>query len=541
MEKQKKRGTSLKDKERHSQDHQTWSRRNFIQTLGMATGTGMALGSFSVSAMASGSFLPLMASSGAEDRVLVLIRLKGGNDGLNMIVPTFDYGTYQANRPTISIPQNQLLGLDDKFAIPNTMNSLMPLWNDGHMKVINSVGYDNHNLSHFSSSDIWNSADPSIEGNTDKSGWLGRYILDQNPDYLENLPDIPGAIKISSGSSIAYHNQDQIDLAVNFNTPDRLISIAENGFIYDTQNLPDNCYYGEQVGFLRSIMNVTFNYAPQISNAYMSTTNSVNYSNNELSRQLAIVARLIKGNLGTRLYMVTLDGFDTHENQNNNHPILMNNLSSAVSEFYADLAAGDKDNDVLAMSFSEFGRRINENSGGTDHGTAAPVMLFGPALNGNGILGEDPDMSDTDNNGNLKHDVDFRQIYASLLESWMCLDPSGVDAILGESFERLDLGFDCIGVSTNDVPLTQGIKHLARPNGAGGMVIEYHLDRPGNINVSIFSVMGQKVSTLVNGYQVAGQHEALYVNSYGAMSTMPLVYRIEAGGKVYSGKFIMTR
>ncbi len=540
MPKNNKRGTSLKDQKMHSHDHQTWSRRNFIQALGMATGGGMALGSFSVSAMASGSFLPLTGNGDVDERILVLIRLKGGNDGLNMIVPIFDYGTYQDARPTIRIPQNQLLSLNDKFAVPNTMQSIMPMWNEGQMKVVNTVGYDNHNLSHFSSSDIWNSADTDLQSNLDKSGWLGRYILDQNPDYLENLPDIPGAIKISSGSSIAYHNPDQIDLAVNFNTPDRLISIAESGLVYDTENLPDDCYYGEQVGFLRSIMNVTFNYAPQISDAYMSTSNSVAYSNNELSRQLAIVARLIKGNLGTRLYMVTLDGFDTHENQNNSHPVLMNNLARAVSEFYSDLAAGDKENDVLAMSYSEFGRRINENTGGTDHGTAAPVMLFGPALNENGFLGDDPDLSDTDNNGNLKHSIDFRQIYASILESWLCVDPSTVDAILGESYQRLDLGFDCIGVSTHDIPLVQGVKHLARPNGSGGTIIEYHLDRPGNIQVSVFSIMGQRLATLVNEYQQTGKHEALYQSHYHGISTMPLVYRIEVGGKLYSGKFIST-
>lgn len=537
------RGIHPNQNEKHLQDHKIWSRRNFIQTLGLAGGAGMALGSFSVSAMASGSMLPLMMNGGNEDRILVLIRLKGGNDGLNMIVPTFDYGTYAENRPSIKIPQSQLLPLDDKFALPNTMGTLIPMWNDGKMKVINTVGYDNHNLSHFNSSDIWNSAAPNIANQEDKSGWLGRYILDQNPGYLENLPEVPGAIKISSGSSIAYNNQDQIDLAVNFNTPDKLISIAESGLIYDTENLPDDCYYGDQVGYLRSIMNVTFSYAPQISNAYINTANAVNYSNNELSRQLAIVARLIKGNLGTRLYMVTLDGFDTHENQNNKHPILMNNLSKAVSEFYEDLAVDSRDQDVLSMSYSEFGRRINENQGGTDHGTAAPVMLFGPALGENGILGKDPDLSDKDTNGNLKHSVDFRQIYASILENWMCLEANSVNAIMGDNFERLDLGIQCDGpVNNHEVPFNQqSITHLARPNGAGAMVIEYHLTRPAQINVAIFSVMGQKVASLVNAYQQAAKHEALYTNSFGTLRTMPLIYRIEVDGKVYSGKFIMSR
>ena len=536
-----KRGLSLKNKEAHSKDHKSWSRRNFLHTLGLAGGAGFALGGFSVSAMSSPSLMTsLMAGGEEDDRILVLIRLKGGNDGLNMIVPVFDYGTYQSRRPQIAIPQNQLLDLNSAHAIPNTMQDLMPMWNAGSMKVVNSVGYDNHNLSHFTSSDIWNSSNQNIEADMNKSGWLGRYILKNDPDYLENLPNVPGAIKISSGSNITFHNPDRIDLAVNFNTPDRLLNIAETGFIYDTENLPDDCYYGDQVGFLRSIMNVTANYAQPISEAYTSSENSVAYDNNELSRQLSIVARLIKGNLGTKLYMVTLDGFDTHENQNQNHPRLMNNIATSVSAFYQDLAAEDKDQGVLSMTFSEFGRRIAENSGGTDHGTAAPLMIFGPCLNGNGILGANPDLNDVDNNGNLKHDVDFRSIYATILEEWLCMFPQDVDDILGGVYERLPgLGLQCIVSSTNKVPLVQGIKHFARPDGFGATYIEYELERPGNVEVSVFSVMGQKIATLHKGYLLQGKHQNLFRNHMVGLNTLPLIYRIQVDGKIYSGKFVI--
>ena len=533
-----KRGISLKDKEAHSEDHKNWSRRNFIQTLGLTTGAGMALGGFSVSALGATSLMPALVGGDNDDRVLVLIRLKGGNDGLNTIIPTFDYGTYQSLRPQIGIPTNQIIQLNDKYGMPNTMANLEGLWNDGSMKVINTVGYEDHNLSHFTSSDIVSSAKTDYAANPDKSGWLGRYILNNNPDYLENLPAAPGAIKISSGSSITYYNPDMIDLAVNFNTPDRLLQIAETGFVYDTENLPDDCYYGDQVGFLRSILNVTFNYAPEISTAFGVGSNDVAYSNNELSRQLSIVAKLIKGNLGTKLYMVTLDGFDTHENQNNSHPVLMNNLSNAISEFYADLATTEKDKCVLSMTFSEFGRRIEQNASGTDHGTAAPVMLFGAGVNGNGFLGDDPDLINTDNNGNLHHSIDFRQIYATVLEQWLCVDPVDVDSILGDSFERLDMGLECMSVSTADIPIKQRVTHWASDNGMGGTDIHYELDRPGNVNLSIYTMMGQKVQTLVNGYQFAGKQRETFSNRTYGFSTLPLIYRIEANGKVYSGKFV---
>ncbi|MDA7502313.1 DUF1501 domain-containing protein, partial [Chitinophagales bacterium] len=439
------------------------------------------------------------------------------------------------------IPENELISLSDKFSLPSTMQNLMPLWNDGSMKIINTVGYDNHNLSHFTSSDIISSANQAIEQDSDKSGWLGRFILNENPDFLENLPDTPGAIKISSGSSIAFQNSEQIDMAVNFNTPDRLLQIAESGFVYDTENVPDNCYYGDQVGFLRSIWNITFNYAPQISEAYGDASNSIEYSNNELARQLAIVARLIKGGLGTQLYMVTLDGFDTHENQNQNHPQLMNSLSNAVSEFYTDLAASSQDDKVLTVSMSEFGRRIAENTGGTDHGTAAPVLLFGPALNGNGILGDDPDLQDVDNNGNLKHSVDFRSIYSTILESWLCLDPAGVDEVLGDDYLRLgELGLNCEGgIGINSASSIQQVSHAVRKDGNGGFVIDFKLARPGNVSIGIYSLMGQKISSLHEGYLTAGSHKAHYINQAYRLTNIPLIYRIECRGKSFTGKFFV--
>lgn len=534
-----KRGISLKDKEAHQRDHKNWNRRSFLQTLGLTAGTGLMFGSYSLSAMNHAALLPALVSGGADDRILVLIRLKGGNDGLNMIVPLYDYSTYMQNRPQIGIPQNDIIGLNNEHGVPRTMENLMPLWNEGSMKVINGVGYDNQNLSHFNSTDIWNSANRDIETSMDASGWLGRYLLDKNPDFLENLPPVPGAIKISSGSNITFHNPDRIDLAVNFNTPERLQSIAESGILYDTNNLPDDCYYGEQVGFLRSLMNVTANYAPQISAAYTDGENSVAYSNNELSRQLSIVARLIKGQLGTKLYMVTLNGFDTHENQEQKHPVLMRTIANAVSEFYADLAVDEMDDHVLSMTMSEFGRRVQENVGGTDHGTAAPLLMFGPALNGNGVIGDNPSLTDLDTNGNLKHTVDFRSIYATVLEYWLCLDALQVDSILGDSFSRInDLGVNCMTVSTEDLPIEQKVGHRAISETNNSTIIEYTTVRPGRVRVEIISILGQKIQTLVDTYQPEGTHQARFLHNRTGQSVLPLLYRIETGGKVYSGKFV---
>ena len=524
----------------HDHEHKQWSRRSFLHTLGLAGGVGLTMGGFGVEALASHSLA--LTGAGGEDRILVLIRLKGGNDGLNMIVPVFDYGRYKTNRPTIGIAQADLIGLDGNgmFAMPKTMQKLKPIWDEGHMKIINSVGYPDHNLSHFTSSDIWNSANQGIEMDMDKSGWLGRYLLNQHPDYLENLPEAPGAIKINSGSNIAYQNPDRIDLAVNFSTPDRLIEVAQKGFIYDTVNLPDACYYGEQVGYLRSILNITYKYAPVISEAYGAGTNVVAYSNNELSRQLAIVARLIKGQLGTRLYMVTLDGFDTHENQNMNHPRLMAEISSAVSEFYEDLQKGSRDQHVLSMTFSEFGRRVRENEGGTDHGAAAPVLFFGHSLEGNGILGKNPDLGNTDLNGNLKHDVDFRSVYATVLESWLCLESEAVDDVIGGVYDRLpQLGLQCVPSSVWETrPLVQNIRHGVRMMDDGSFRIQYSLARAGNVSVEVYTILGQKIETLFQGYQSMGDQAVIFTNKNAGLTSNMFIYVIQSGGSRVSGKLL---
>ena len=518
-------------------EHKMWSRRDFLHTLGVTGGVGLAMGGFSLNALAA----PLLTPPGGNDRILVLIRLKGGNDGLNTIIPIYDFGTYKNKRPTIYIPQSETWSLNQELAMPKTTSRLTKLWNNGAMKVISGVGYDNHNLSHFTSSDVWNSAKPEIESIEDKSGWLARYLLHQQPDYLENLPEIPGAIKVNSGSNIAFNNPDRIDLAVNFNTPDKLIEIAEKGFYYDTQSLPDDCYYGDQIGFLRSVLNVTYKYAPAISNAYKAGSNTVVYSNNALSQQLAIVAKLIKGGLGTKMYMVTLDGFDTHENQNTAHPQLMNQLASAVSEFYDDLGT-EFNNDVLSLTFSEFGRRVAENNGGTDHGTAAPVMLFGNALQGSATLGKLPNLSQLDANGNLKHTTDFRSVYATLLESWLCLPAATVDSILGDEFQRIDdLGLECISSSTANVPLIQGLTHQGRVAEDGSIFIQFEMQRPGHVRLELLAVTGQVIAMPVNGYLSEGVHQTMMGGQRLGLGNGMYIYRIETAGKSYSGKLIFVQ
>ncbi len=536
------RGISLKDGNLHAIDHEHWTRRSFLKTIGMAGGGAMALGGMNVSALAANASLPLLLNGGVDDRILIILRLAGGNDGLNTVIPLHDFGTYKANRGNLAIDEGEYFSLDAANGLPNQMQALQEMWNDGKMKIIHTVGYENHNLSHFRGGDIIDTGNVNYDFSENKTGWLGGFILDQDPDFLDNLPETPLAIKINSGSVKTFYNPEQYDLAVNFNTLAQIESIVNTGSLYDQDNLPDNCYYGEQIGYLRNVLNVTFNYAENISEAYQDSQNSVTYSNNDnnLGNSFALLARLIKGNLGAKMYMLTLGGFDTHENQKTNHLNLLRDLSLAVSQFYEDLSSTNHDQDVLTMTVSEFGRRVNANgSQGTDHGTAAPMFMFGPGLNENGFLGDLPDLQDLDFNGNLKHSVDFRSVYASVLENWMCLDPSGVDEILGESYERLDLGFDCSTVNTFDVPIEQKVSHRARPDGRGGMVIEYSFDRPGNAKVDIYTMMGQHVAQLADGYHTQGNHQKTFVHGQIGLVPFPMIYKIQSGRRSYSGKFVM--
>ena len=339
--------------------------------------------------------------------------MKGGNDGLNTIIPLYDYSTYRNLRPNVGLKESEITKINEAIGIPKTLDPLTPFWAEGKMKILHSVGYEEQNLSHFRSADIWASAQDDTT--FDASGWYGRFIEQEFPDFLDNPPTIPPAIQIGGSANVAFNDKNMTNLAISVQDPEEIAEIAETGQLFPTANLPE-CYYGEQVGFVRAVANNTFFYARILSETYKASKNEVEYSG-DLGAQLATVARLIKGNLGTKLYMVSIDGFDTHANQITNHPLLLSELSNSIADFYKDLNAGGRSQDVLCMTISEFGRRIEENgSNGTDHGAAAPMMLFGEGLNGSGFIGKQPDLQNVDEVGNLVFDTDFRSVYATVLE-----------------------------------------------------------------------------------------------------------------------------
>ncbi|MCF8465262.1 MAG: DUF1501 domain-containing protein [Flavobacteriales bacterium] len=527
----------FEEKEEHAREHATWDRRSFFKALGLGVGGSMVLGGMNVGATALSPLTKALAAANS-DRVLVFIRLKGGNDGLNTIIPIYDYSTYASYRTSVRINEADSFNLSPEFAMPNFMSSLESFWNDGKMKVVHGVGYEDQSLSHFRSSDVW--ATGSDEDEILRSGFMGRYYEEEYSDYLNNPPEEPLAIQIGSVGNLMFKGTDSTDYAFSVSDPNQLYQLAQNGWLHDVVNLPD-CLYGEQLGYLRAITNSTFIYAGVINDAYNASTNSVSYPNSPLSNQLALIARLIKGGLGTKVYLVTLDGFDTHAGQPDIHQTLLTDLADGVSSFFEDLAASGRDNDVLGMTISEFGRRVEQNaSDGTDHGAAAPSMFFGPALEGNGFIGTHPSMSNLDFAGNLEFDIDYRQLYASVLENWLCIPAADVDeALLNVHYDRLNLGFECVtGVTENE---RNGLKHQALYMPDGAVVIEYTLPGSMDVNVQLFDIMGKQVAQLESGYKSQGTYRIPVQSTSGSWATGQYIYRIIANDKPYSRSIVLTK
>jgi uncharacterized protein (DUF1501 family) len=526
---------SKEEKKVHDNEHASWSRRSFIQALGL-TGVGsVVLGATQVSASKPSPLSVALANS-ENDNILVIVRFKGGNDGLNTIVPVYDYDSYANLRPTIKHAQNDLINLDASFGIPNYMTGLESLWGDGQMKVVHGVGYENQNLSHFRSSEIWASAEPNDFVPT---GWWGRYFEDLYPDYIISPPEVPPAVQIGSIGNLIFEGTDN-NYAFSVANPEQLANVAQSGTQHDVLDIPD-CVYGDKLLFMRATANTTYQYASVISDAYSSAVNAVDYGEGELANQLAIVARMIKGGLGTKVYMVTLNGFDTHANQVDDHRTLLEDVSNSMKNFYDDLSAIGMQNTVLSMTLSEFGRRPYENgSNGTDHGAASPVLLFGPGLEGSGFVGEHPDINTWDNNDNLIPSTDFRDVYQTVLTNWFCLESSVVNGILlNQTFENLNLGLDCNNLSIDDFANTTHIKHIPYYQN-NNTYIELNMPVTAHVDMRLYDILGKEIGSLKNEILFEGKHTIdVKASINNRLSYGQYIYRMAIGGVFYSKSIII--
>lgn len=545
--------------EGHDNEHKDWSRRSFLQALGIAGSGSMMLGSNYVSASAPS---PLTAAIGdtETDNILILIRLSGGNDGLSTVIPMEQYDAYRNARPNIYVPESKVLKLTDEFGVPSYMGALEPMWGDGQFKAVHGVGYEGQSLSHFTGSDIFANTDLDTTGfGGEDTGWMGRHFEECFPDYLSDFPgsrpEGPAAVQIGNFGSLVFEGEET-NYAFVTNNVDQLQQIAETGLQYPVDRaLFDECMYGDQLRYLRGVSNVTNEYAGKIHAAYLrgNDLQCVEYQDNGFARQLELLAKLIKGNLGTKVYMISMGGFDTHGNQPLAHERLMTNLSVAINNFYEDLACTQQDEKVLSMTFSEFGRRIFENgSNGTDHGKASPTLFFGSGLNGSAFVGDHPTLDDPDGRGNLEYTMDFRNLYATVLAEWLCVDIPIVERHLldGYTYNPVNLGFNCSGTTFPDIVYSDGEPTLPTPPGEEeptpfdpslldaivhkpfyptDETPHIYLEMPFSalVDIQLFNILGQRVGTIFNEMMLEGQTE---INIRERMpmhlSTGKYIYRI---------------
>jgi uncharacterized protein (DUF1501 family) len=366
------------------------------------------------------------------NRTLVVLELMGGNDGLNTIIPYTD-SLYPTLRSRIGIPTGSVLQLDSKLGMNPVMSGLKALWDAQRVAIVTNVGYPNSSLSHFTSRDIWHTADPLL---AQRRGWLGRWaddVLAGNGNPLsctaisQSLPRtlLADHVGVPTFLSLATY-KFQTDGAFPGDGPNQVTAfLSENGAEYEIENTPSTLSGVGQDAISSS------NILQTVGTGYVSMGT---YPDNSLGTGLQLIAQIINANLGARILYVTYGGFDNHAGEDQSHDPLLTDVSDSIKAFFDDLDGHGKSHDVVLMTWSEFGRRAQDNgSNGTDHGTAAPHFVVGDAVVA-GIHGNPPDLAHLDGNGNLPIQNDFRSYYGTILSDWLGADSA---AILGAGWPNL--------------------------------------------------------------------------------------------------------
>lgn len=520
-------GSRLKDGDAHKEMHDAFSRRDFMRTTGLlSVGTLM-----SVKGMAIHQLLPNALTNSLmnndSDRVLVLIRLNGGNDGLNTVI---DRGNdeYYNIRPTIAIEENQLWGLTDEIGMPNELLPLQKYWEGDRMKVIQNVGYPSQNYSHFRSSDIWASASDRDEYL--ETGWIGRLMDTEFPSFIETPPSAPPAIQIGIENNLIFSGAEA-NLSLAISNPTEFYRIAQEGQLYNTKSLND-CPAESELRFARQTANNAYRYSTSIQEAYQKGITKADYPNNSLAEQLSIVARLIKGNLGTRVYMVTIGGFDTHSDQADSHPILLDRIATSVDAFLQDLDADSWGDRVLGMTFSEFGRTVQENgSFGTDHGTGGPMMIFGGDEMGSGLVGSPPDLINLGQYDDPDFEIDFRAVYGSILGDWLGVDDRVLDHILGDQ-DSIDGLVPPANLPTG-LNANTALLGYRKAYDSENFEIKYGLSNSGETKLSLLKLNGTEYRVFVEEFKPRGSYTFELNKETNLVENGSYLIELKTDGKIY--------
>ena len=487
-------------------------RRNFLRNSLSALSIPLIFQGQALGIVKDNLFLKSLLTNN-KTRKLVIIQLDGGNDGLNMFFPITQYRNLEKARPDIIIPQNKLLNLTDALMLHPSMTNFKRMYDAQQALIIQNVGYPNMNLSHFRSKDIIATASDAEE--VLQSGWMGRYLNEQYPDYPNEYPceevSDPIAITIGSSNTLTTHGSE-CNLGVVLKNTDTA---------YSHPNTEETSYpetpFGHELKFISDTMVASESYLNTLTEKAESVENlSTLYpqSKNPLADQLALVARLISGGVETQVYMLSLGGFDTHANQvksdtepeSGTHADLLKQLSDAIRAFQDDLILMEKDDEVIGFVYSEFGRRIKSNAQlGTDHGTSFPAIMFGSQINPV-TLGKVPEISDkVEPDQNLDIEFDIRSIYASVFKEWFEADETTISELLAAEYETLPV---LKSSSESSFYGNSNLKVTIYPNPATDYIKLDIFNEEPQLEIVLFNELGQLSHTFFN-QQVEGNHQEI--------------------------------
>jgi len=503
-------------------------RRNFIRNVAYGSAAGLTLGGVPLNLLAANSALARMAAESTNDKVLVFIQMHGGNDGLNTLIPISQYDEYYNLRPNIAIRHT---GTRSYLEVDNTVDenarvglhpemlAFKEMYDQDKVAIIQNVGYPDMNLSHFRGRDVVFMGGDESANNQYKSGWMGRYLDNIYPGYPDSYPsdtmEDPIGIELSGTLSLAFHRENGIPIGINIGSPEQFYQLISSVGVDPPIAFPES-HAGDELRYIMEFEKKSNQYAGRLKEVYDAGSNSsVEYPEvypyaspiraNNLSSQLKLIARLLKGGSKTKIFLCRIGGFDTHGEQVDEHDpslglhaALLHNFSGAVKAFYDDLNLLEIDERVLSLTFTEFGRRAKSNdSYGTDHGTATPVFVFGTQLN-SGIYGVNPGLKPEDmHNYNLIYNIDYRQIYTSVIQDWF----EGDDQAL------IDTGFsDWVNsklpiVASTGIPSYTAGKNPTSlylyPNPTKDQLhVQYQLEFRGAVSLQVFDSAGRKVKSL---------------------------------------------
>ncbi|HEY0744288.1 MAG TPA: DUF1501 domain-containing protein [Chryseosolibacter sp.] len=534
------------------------SRRDFLKSLPVAMSVPFTIAGIPVNLMRDNALTRMAKESLSNDRVLVILQMHGGNDGLNSVIPVDDYELYYSKRANIAIPAKnslrKMIPLDATLApekqvgLHPDMQAMKDLYDRGRLSIVQGVSYKNNNGSHFRGRDIW-----FMGGSFEdyyQSGWVGRYLQQeiapkQYPQEFPNaeMPD-PLAIEMGSDVSLIFHQQGNIPTSISIDNPEAFANLVKEleGFIdeeVDPRGIPpqflENSPYYNELDWILSLEDKSKDYAERLAQVYAAgnlITGHTSYPEkypfnapegsykNHLTPQLQIIAKLLSGGCKTKVFLVKIGGFDTHADQvesydptMGSHAALMYHISSAMHAFQEDLRKRGLEDRVLTITTSEFGRRIYSNgSFGTDHGTGGPMFIFGKGVKP-GVVGNVPDLT----KANVEMQYDYRLIYGNIVKDWLLVD----DARLNEIFPGLMTAQGTSdGVKFESIPLAQqvitGLDSFigdrfaledCYPNPAKDKTkVSFRINSTTLVRIDLFDKQGKKMSEWVNDTYTPGTH-----------------------------------